>query len=186
GVAPALVSITGFAVAGEVLSGVSALGICVITAGIVSLSLNSGKSRDVQRGVGYALATGLAIAGYSVVDGIGGRVAGTPLSYIGWLFLLHGIPLTAITCWRRGLPVVFGNRRVALTGIGGAALSMLAYGIVIDAMSRAPLGPVSALRETSVVFGALISAFALKEGLGRIAAIAALLVSGGVILLRLG
>jgi drug/metabolite transporter (DMT)-like permease len=181
GVAPAIVTIAGFLIVDEALSWASVLGICLIVGGIVSLSLRKSSTHAI----GYALATGLAIAAYSVVDGIGGRITDTPLNYIGWIFLIHGIPFTLITIWRRGLPAMFASRRVALTGMGGAAMSMIAYGIVIWAMNHAPLGPVSALRETSVVFGALISGFILKEGLGRLAIAAAGFVMAGVVLLRL-
>lgn len=185
GVAPAIVTLFGFSFAGEALSSSAVLGICLVTIGIASLSRGEfGFDRDL-RGVGYALATGFAIGAYSVVDGVGGRVAHAPVTYIGWLFLLHGIPLTVITLVRRGPRAMFSSRTVALTGMGGAAMSMLAYGIVIWAMSHAPLGPVSALRETSVVFGALISSFILKERLGPSRILAASIVATGVILLRM-
>lgn len=188
GFAPAVVTLAGFLFVREALSQYTTVGIAMIAAGIISLawrrSGDAAGRRDL-RGVGYALATGAAIATYSVVDGMGGRAADTPLVYTAWLFLIHGIPITIITLVRRGPAQMLVNRRVIFTGIGAAAMSMLAYGIVIWAMNSAPLGPVSALRETSVVFGAIISSLVLKERLGPVALIAALVVTGGVILLRL-
>lgn len=186
GIAPTIVTVAGFLFVGEALPSLAVLGVCLVVIGIVSLTRREFQADRDLRGVGYALATGLAIAAYSVLDGIGGRVAATPIAYTGWLFLLHGIPLTVMTLVRRGPRAMFASRRVALTGMGGAAMSMFAYGIVIWAMSIAPLGPVSALRETSVVFGALISAFILKERLGPLSAIiSASVVAAGVILLRI-
>lgn len=185
GAAPAIVTLGAFLFADEALSRTALLGICLVAGGIVSLAWR--KSREAIEdpgGVGYAMATALTIAGYSVVDGLGGRVASTPLEYTGWLFVLYAAPIVLITLWRRGFAVVFSNRKVAITGIGAAAMSMLAYGVVIWAMSRAPLGPVSALRETSVVFGALISGYVLKEGLGRLAMLAACVVALGVVMLE--
>lgn len=185
GMAPAIVTIAGFVFAREALSPYTISGVCLVAGGIVSLAWrrNPMASRDL-RGVSYALATGLAIATYSVIDGLGGRTAATPTQYTAWLFLLHGIPLTLVTLARRGPAALSPGRRTALTGIGAAAMSMVAYGIVIWAMRSAPLGPVSALRETSVVFGALISALVLKEGLGPIAIIASIIVAIGVVLMR--
>ncbi|MEX0943810.1 MAG: EamA family transporter [Pseudomonadales bacterium] len=188
GFAPLVVTIVGFTLVGEQLVFYAVIGIILIVGGIISLAWRSSDtitaSRDL-RGVGYALATGLAIAAYSVVDGLGGRTAATPQAYIVWLFLLHGIPITFITLVRRGPQKVFADRTIITQGIGGAVMSMIAYGIVIWAMSNAPLGPVSALRETSVVFGALISGLVLKERLGPRALTAACVVAAGIILLRL-
>lgn len=187
GFAPAVVTVTSFLVVGEALATHAVLGIALIVVGIFSLSWRgsngSNGPRDL-RGVGYALATGVAIAAYSVVDGVGGRQAPSPHLYTAWLFFLHGIPLTLIALVRRGPAQMLASRQVALTGAGGAVMSMIAYGIVIWAMRSAPLGPVSALRETSVVFGALLSGFVLKEGLGRVALIAAGVVAAGVMLLN--
>lgn len=185
GLAPALVTIAGFIFAGETLSPVPITGICLIALGITSLAWRRkpGVARDMHA-IGYALATGLTIATYSVIDGMGGRVADTPLQYATWLFLLYSGPLVLVSLARRGPAAIFASRRVALTGLGGAAMSMLAYAIVIWAMRYAPMGPVSALRETSVVFGALISGYILKEGLGSFAIVASAVVALGVILLR--
>lgn len=187
GFAPAVVTLAGFVLLGEVLSTHAILGIALIVIGTASLALRnshaSGAPRDL-RGVGYALATGIAIAGYSVIDGVGGRTAATPLMYIAWLFLLEGIPITVIALIRLGPQQLLISRSTIAKGVGGAAMSIVAYGIVIWAMTRAPLGAVSAMRETSVVFGALLSGWVLKEGLGPFAVAAACIVAAGVILLR--
>lgn len=188
GFAPAVVTMAGLMFLDEDLAPHAMLAIGLIIAGIVSLAWRrrpdgEAEPRDL-RGITYALGTGLAIASYSVLDGIGGRTAATPQAYTVWLFLLHGFPIALIALYRRGPAKLFASRNVALAGIGGAAMSMLAYGIVIWAMKSAPLGPVSALRETSVVFAALISGLVLKEGLGPRALIAACVVAAGVVLLR--
>lgn len=188
GFAPAVVTMAGLMFLGEELAPHAMLAIGLIIAGIVSLAWrrrNGEADPRELRGVTYALATGLAIASYSVVDGVGGRTAATPQAYTVWLFFIHGIPITLIALYRRGPAKLLASRKVALAGIGGAVMSMLAYGIVIWAMKSAPLGPVSALRETSVVFAALISGLVLKEGLGPRALIAACVVAAGVVLLRM-
>ncbi|MDZ7684770.1 MAG: EamA family transporter [Gammaproteobacteria bacterium] len=187
GLAPVLVTFYGVVILGETLTTSTLVAIGLIAAGIVSLSLRRGQvSANSHLSVVYALATGLAIACYTVVDGIGGRTATTPISYVVWLFAVHGIPITVITFLRRTPADLFGDHRLIVQATGGALMSVLAYGIVIWAMARTPLGPVSALRETSVVFAALISSIVLKEAGGRFVLAATSVVAAGIILLRLG
>lgn len=187
GLAPVLVTFYGVVILGETLTTSAFVAIGLIAAGIVSLSLKRGPmSANSYRSVGYALATGLAIACYTVVDGIGGRTATTPISYSVWLFAVHGIPITVIAFLRRTPADLFGDHHLIVQATGGAVMSVLAYGIVIWAMARTPLGPVSALRETSVVFAALISSIVLKEAGGRFALVATCVVAAGIILLQPG
>ncbi|AXK36776.1 EamA family transporter [Streptomyces armeniacus] len=123
-----------------------------------------------------AVGTGLAIASYTVVDGMGVRASGSALGYTGWLVALMGpcIPLYALAVRRRALLAQL--RPVAWRGLLGGALSTAAYGLVLWAQTRAPLAPVAALRETSVIAGAAIGALFFKERFGapRIAASAVL------------
>lgn len=134
-----------------------------------------------------AVATGLAIASYTVVDGVGVRAAGSAPGYIAWLMLLEGVPIPAYALLtRRGsLPVKL--RPVALRGLSAGALSVLAYGLVLWAQTRAPLAPVAILRESSIIAGAAIGALFFKErfSLPRVAA-AALMVGGIALMLHGG
>ncbi|MCE9650204.1 MAG: DMT family transporter [Parvibaculum sp.] len=187
GTAPAIVTLVGFLFLGEKLPLIATVGIIVILAGIVSLawrSKNGARGASDPRAVFYALGTSGFIAAYTLNDGLGGRMAETASAYVIWLFVLDGISITAIALWRRG-PALLRPRRDMLIGLGGGFISTVAYWIVIWAMSVTPLGPVAALRETSVVFGALISGLVLKEGLGLRAIVAACVVAAGVILLKL-
>lgn len=186
GTAPAIVTLAGFFFLGEELPALSTLGIFLIIAGIVSLawrSKNGPRGASDPRAVLYALGTSAFIAAYTLNDGLGGRTAETASAYVIWLFALDGISITLIALWRRG-PSLLRPQRAWLIGAAGGAASTVAYWLVIWAMSIAPLGPVAALRETSVVFGALISGLILKEGLGWRAVIAAAIVAAGVILLK--
>ncbi len=187
GTAPAIVTLVGFFFLGETLPALSTLGIFLILAGIISLAWrtkNHARGPSNPRAILYALGTSLFIAAYTLNDGLGGRVAENASAYVVWLFALDGISITAIALWRRG-PALLRPRIDMLYGLGGGAISTIAYWLVIWAMSITPLGPVAALRETSVVFGALISGLILKEGLGIRAVIAAAVVAAGVILLKL-
>lgn len=185
GLAPAIVTVVGFLFLGELLSPLATIAIAVIVAGIVSLAWRRGETKRPgnSQAILYAVGTSICIAAYTVNDGLGGRVAASPSDYVIWLFALDGISIVAIALWRRG-PGFLRPQRAWAYGVGGGAASIAAYWIVIWAMSVAPLGPVAALRETSVVFGALISGFILKEGLGWRAVLSATTVAAGVILLK--
>ena len=136
-----------------------------------------------SRPVLFATGTAVCIAAYSVVDGLGARVAGNAFAYIAWLHLLNGIPTAVWACVARR-----GRARAALKaeftkGVTGGALQAVAYGAAVWAMSVTAMGAVSTLRETSVIFAAAIGALALGERFGgrRIAA-SALVVAGVIVL----
>ncbi len=163
GTAPLLVSIGGAIFAGELLDAVSLSGVVLVSAGIISLAFQGrGVGRD---NLFYALGTGCFIGAYSVVDGIGVRSSATPLGYTTWMFLLCGVLMPLIYAATRDWKTLFRRGPETWKVAGGGIVSLIAYGIVIFAMSLGPLGPVSALRETSVVFAALIGRFFLGERL---------------------
>ncbi|OEU97379.1 hypothetical protein AN217_05290 [Streptomyces qinglanensis] len=133
-----------------------------------------------------AVCTGLAIASYTVVDGVGVRAAGTPLGYIAWLMLLEGLAIPAWALLTRRRALVAELRPVALRGLLGGALSVLAYGLVLWAQTRAPLAPVAALRESSIIAGAAIGALFFKERFGWPRTAASVLMVGGIALMLHG
>lgn len=189
GVAPPLVAVVAAVTIGERLSPVQVAGLVCVAGGLASLGWpRRGSWRAERRGIGLALATGVTIAAYSVVDGIGVRHDPSPFGYAGALFLLEGgvlavgLPLT-----RRGLlgRVAGSGGRAIATGAGAGGLSFAAYAIVLWAQSKAALATVSALRETSVVMAALFGVIFLGEGPARRRVLAALGVTAGVALLVL-
>jgi drug/metabolite transporter (DMT)-like permease len=187
GLAPAIVTVVGFLFLGEQLPLTATLGIAIIILGIVSLAWRRRNGEDgphSHRGVLYAIGTSCFIAAYTLNDGLGGRMAESASAYVIWLFALDGVSIVAIALWRRG-PALLRPQRDWLIGAGGGLMSTIAYWLVIWAMSITPLGPVAALRETSVVFGALISGLVLKEGLGWRAIAAACAVAAGVMVLKM-
>ena len=189
GAAPLMVALGALVFAGEMLGGVAVAGLLLASAGIMSLAFERGLPRGADtKPVLFALGTGICIAGYTVVDGLGVRAAGTPLSYIFWLNVVEGVPLT-LWLLARGRNSFAGlTARSWRIGIVGGVLSALAYGLVIYAMSRGGMAHVSALRETSTIFAALIGILILREasgGAGRRIAAAAM-VSAGIVALQLG
>lgn len=181
GMAPILVAIGAFVFADERLNPTEMAGIIVIAAALASIA-----EFHATRALWLSLATGFAIGGYSLVDGFGVRHANSPFTYAGLLFLLEGGVLGLGIGWlrikqRRSLK----SSRLPLAVTAGA-LSYLAYAAVLWAQQRAPLGIVSALRETSVIVAAIIGGYFLKEGLGRRRTVAAIIVCVGVTILVLG
>lgn len=179
GSSPVLVSLGAAIFAGEVPDAISAIGVVLVSGGIISLAFQGRKL-----GLGtlpYALGTGCFIGAYSVTDGIGVRLSGTPVGYTVWMCLLWGVmaPLVyvAIRDWRS---LVRGPRET-LVAAGGGLVSLIAYGIIIYAMSLGAMGPVSALRETSVVFAALIGRIFLHERLTAYRIAACLVVAAGAL-----
>nr|WP_206441367.1 DMT family transporter [Streptomyces boncukensis] len=159
-------------------------GVLVASAGLVGVALwGMWGSTPHWPALGAAVATGLAIASYTVVDGVGVRASGSSLSYTAWLMLLEGtpIPLYALATRRRALAAQL--RPVAARGALGGVLSAVAYGLVLWAQTRAPLAPVAALRESSIIAGAAIGALFLKERFGWPRTAAAVLMVGGIALM---
>jgi len=187
GSAPLLTATATTAFVGERLGLAGWLGIALLAAGVLLLSLRGGRdlARLNRRAVGFALFTAVTICAYSVVDGVGARLAGSANAYTAAGFLCIG-PVMALYALIRSGPTVLGEmRRSWLTGLAGGALQLGSYGIAIWAMTLAPIAIVAALRETSVLFGALIAVVVLKEPLraGRVAA--AFLIVAGLVLIRL-
>ena len=131
------------------------------------------------------LLTGVMIAAYTVVDGLGVQEA--PLAaYIGWMFLLQGPPIAVPAAVRRRGRLGPALRASAGAGITGGAISLAASSIVLWAQTSGALAPIAALRETSIIFGALIGAVFLGEKLGGRRAIASAVVLVGVGLISVG
>jgi drug/metabolite transporter (DMT)-like permease len=187
GVAPLLVAVGAYAFVSESLAGWQMAGVLVVAAGLTSLvwSRRAGLVGD-RRAVLLALATGLTIATYSVIDGVGVRHAGNPLAYAGVLFLGEGAAVAGILMVRRRSWLPARPEPAWVAGVAGGALSVLAYVLVLWAQTRADLAVVSALRETSVVVAALLGAFVLGEGGRRRRVAAAMVVVAGTALLVLG
>ena len=185
GTAPLVVTLLAALFAHEVPDGWAAAGVAVSCAGLTGVALWGLRGgRPNWAAIGAALATGLTIAAYTVVDGLGVRASGSSLGYIAWLMAIEGlvVPAYAIHRWRGETVAVL--RPHAALGFLGAALSVAAYGLVLWAQTRAELAPIAALRESSIIVGAAIGAVFFKERFGapRIAAAGLLVVGIGLML----
>jgi drug/metabolite transporter (DMT)-like permease len=179
GVAPVLVAFVALGVLHEHLSAAALAGIALITAAMAMLAIGP-RLAGALPAVGAAALTGVAIAGYTLLDGIGVRRSGSPIGYAMWLMALEGGLFWLTVAIRERRPPLTGPwRRAVVAGV----LSTAAYTLVLWAQTRGALAAVAALRESSVVIGAVIGALLFHEPLGRRRAIASALVAAGVVAL---
>jgi drug/metabolite transporter (DMT)-like permease len=181
GSSPVLITIAAAVFAGERVGGVAMLGIALVSGGIMSLAFK-GRKLAVPS-LPYALGTGCFIAAYSVVDGIGVRLSGAPMGYTAWMCAMWGVFMPLVYVGLRSTKDLFSIRPGLVTSLLGGLVSLLAYGIVIYAMSSAPMGAVSALRETSVLFAAVIGYLFLGEALSVRKLLACAVIALGTILI---
>ena len=182
GISPLVVTILAAAFVHEHLSGLQVGGVAIVSAGLAFLVFAGGRP-----GLGAFLAavgTGLTIAAYTTVDGVGVRASASPVGYIGWLILLESLCVPLFALLRRRDVLFKQPRRILLAGLAAGVLSVLAYGLVLWAQTRGALAPIAALRETSVIFGAIIGTLVFREPFGRARITATILVVAGIVALN--
>ena len=163
GLAPVLVTLGAALFAGEMLEAPKLAGVALASLGICGLAFVT--SRETRMGLpalGFAAATAVMVAAYTVSDGIGVRLSGAPLGFIAWLFMFE-FPIVVFTITVRGRRLLRSLAGERWKFAGCAAFSTAAYALVIFASAFAPLAMVSAVRETSVVMAAMIGVFFLGE-----------------------
>ena len=185
GLAPLIVSVCALAWLGEAPKPLVWVGVVLICGGVLSLGLAGFSWRHSRTSTTWALANAAIIATYTLVDAAGVRTASTPQTYVVWLFVLDALPFPLIVfLWKKKELTAYAAR-FWLRGLFSGALSAGAYGVVLWAMTHAPVAAVAALRETSVIFGALIGAWLLKEGHIARRLAGAATVAAGVIALKI-
>lgn len=186
GTAPLLTAALASLWLNEALGSNGWAGVIVLAAGILLLTVKGARKLAPfdHRAVAFALATSLTITAYTLVDGIGARLAGSALAYTVWLFIGDGITMAIYGALRVGPSLLKDFRAHWRIATAGAALSTAAYAIAIWAMTVAPIALVAALRETSVLFAALFGTVLLREPVLPVRLVAALLVMAGALLLR--
>jgi drug/metabolite transporter (DMT)-like permease len=187
GSAPLMTAAASTWLLGEQLGAAGWSGIIVLACGIFLLSARGGReiTHLERRAVGFALLTAVTICGYSLVDGIGARVSGNPHAYAVMLFLLDGIAMLVFALFRLRASAITAMLGYWKSGLAGGALSFAAYWIAIWAMTVAPIAIVAALRETSVLFGAVIAVVILREPVRLTRVGAAAMIVAGLALIRL-
>lgn len=185
GLAPLLVTLGAAVFAGETLGAPALFGVFFLSVGVMALSLDrKGRVSSGSRAVPLALLTGLHIAAYTLVDGLGARQAGSVMGFAVLLTIGDGLLTFLIALfWKsKEIGVVLKSQWRSSALAGGIQVG--SYWMITWVMALAPLGAVSALRETSVLFAALISTFLLKEGFGVWRFVSAGMIACGVWLTR--
>ncbi|MBI3532345.1 MAG: EamA family transporter [Burkholderiales bacterium] len=186
GSAPVLSALAAVWLLGEQPSAAGWFGIGLICAGVLSLAGGSWRSglRHPQA-TASALGNALIIMLYTVVDGQGARLSGHAFSYTAWVFVLTAPPMLALAAVLRGRGLRQARPGALRHGLLGGAGTLGAYSLVLWAMAHAPIAAVAALRETSIVFAALIGAVFLREHISRLRLFAIALVCAGAVALKL-
>ena len=188
GAAPMMVALAGAWALDEALGPAKAAAVAAIAGGVALMAFKGGAgvSAVPPRAFLYALATAAFTAAYTMVDGIGARLAGTASGFTLWLFVGDGLVMAAYAFTARG-PAAFAPLASSWrSGLVAGALSLGSYWIAIWAFTMAPIALVAALRETSVLFAVAIAAVFLQEPVGRWRWLAASLIVAGIAASRVG
>jgi drug/metabolite transporter (DMT)-like permease len=185
GLGPTLVAVFSDLLVGERVSPPEALGVGLVSLGIIGLALGNGWRGLGGRGTLFAVLTGLTIAAYTVADGTGVRSSGNALAYIAWLNIAQGPWVFVVALYLRGAALRPYLRMQWRRGSAGGVIAAVGYGIAIWALSLGTMAHVAALRETSVLFAALIGTFLLGERFGARRIAAASVIVAGLILMNL-
>jgi drug/metabolite transporter (DMT)-like permease len=187
GGAPLLTAVFSRFFVTEPIGALALTGIAALGSGVALMSVLGRRRGAAFDGVAvaFALLTAVIICAYTIIDGIGARVAGDPHAYAAALFVLDGLPLPLLVLWRRGLAGFAPAVKYLKAGFAGGAMAFGSYWIAIWAMTVAPIALVAALRESSVLWAAAIAAVFLKEPILPPRAVAAIIIVVGLVLIRL-
>jgi drug/metabolite transporter (DMT)-like permease len=187
GTGPLLAALGALAVFGEVPAPLSLLGILLVCGGIFAHGLRANGHGNPLTATLFALATGVAIAGYTVIDAYGVRLVEVALTYIVWLFIIEGFGNGATVLAVRGrarvLQAVRGQWK---TGLLATVLSLFGYGFALMALRLGQVAEIAALRETSIAFGAVLGVIFLREHLTRAGWMAIAVLMAGAIVIKIG
>jgi len=185
GSGPVIVTIVSLLFLGVILGRYELIGIVIVSIGILSLSFQNSKALRNKKAIFFALLTGLFIGLYSMIDGYGARVSMSPLSYIGFSFILNALmfPFFLKFMDQPNITKRVFNKAKSLFIIGGT-FSYIVYAIVVWGFTKAPIPLVSTLRETSIIFALLIGTFFLKERFTILKSISIFTIFVGVIFLK--
>ena len=185
GAAPLVVALAGAMVLPDAVTAGQYLAVAVLGVGILLMARGVFARGEDRRLLPFALGSACATATYTLIDGMGARISGAPVAYVGWVFVADGLIFTLGMLALRGRSVLPRDGHAWRMGAAAAGASYGAYAVSIWAMTVAPIALVAALRETSILFAVLIGWLAFGERMDRGKAVAALVIVTGVILMRL-
>lgn len=163
GVAVILTTIAATLLLGEVPGPLTGVTILCVAGGLVLLAFVPGEARLTPGGLMVTLLLAVITSAYTLVDAVGVRLAGDALAYGAVLYIGNGLGIAAFVAMNPRRQVGGLDRAGLVRGVGAAALSLGSYLLVLEAMTRAPVAPVAALAETSIVFAVVLGALLLRE-----------------------
>ena len=186
GSGPIVATLISIIFLGLLISKIQLLSIFLICFGIIILGVFNKKSLKNNKTVIYSLATGFFIGLYSLSDGYGARISLSPLSFLGWSFILNAMIFPFVLKSMNYSNVFSRVMKEAkfIFWIGGT-ISYIVYGLIVWCFTQAPIPLVGALRETGIIFALLIGSLFLKEKLTLVKIISIFLIFIGAILLKL-
>lgn len=187
GASPVLVTAGGAIFAGDAMSALQVAGVAAVCGGILGLRRSGGRALP-RKGLVLALLTAAATAGYTVVDGIGARLSDHRDGFIVWLFLINAL-FSGAFFWTFQRPANLATpppARELIKALAIPVLSMTTFAMIIVATTLGPLGAISALRETSVVFAAILGWLFLGERFSPRRIAACVTVAAGAAMVALG
>jgi len=186
GSAPAISAAIAALLLNELPSAGGWFGLVLICCGIIVLAADSFRARSFQGSSAvFALMNAAVIVLYTLVDGVGARLSGHPVSYTGWIFLLTAFSLVAISVKRNRVTAARYFRSYWVRGLLGGGCMFGSYGLALWAMTLAPIALIAALRETSVVFAAVIAAAFLGERLTPLRCLSIVIVAAGAFAIKI-
>ncbi|AYA42330.1 EamA family transporter [Xenorhabdus nematophila] len=188
GCAPLITALLSWLILQEILPPFAILGVGLIIVGIMLIAFPQGKKsiRLDRKTLLAAMTTSVFTACYTLSDGAGSRASDNALTYILWLFAINGWVMGVIMYFRYRNTAARSIRQYWKQGLLGGMMQLSSYGIVIWAMSHAPIVLVATLRETSVLFAMLLSVVILREPFSKMRLLACAVIVAGIIGMKLG
>jgi drug/metabolite transporter (DMT)-like permease len=177
GLTPLFATLLGLLFLGEIPSASTLAGVIAISLGIFALLLE--PRRLSATAFVAAVAVGITVAAYSALDAYGVRLNGDWLGFTAWLVACDSAVFMAYAFAMRGRATLVVWRAAWVRTLVSGLLGVAAFGVFMWALGQAQVGAVIALRETSIIFAAVLGALFLREAIGRARAIAAVLVMSG-------
>ena len=186
GLPPVLTAVAAFILLNETLSWRGWLGIGMVSGGALLLTADYRFSRGFQLApIAFALLNAIVIVFYTLVDAQGARLSGNAFSYTGWMLFLLSLFFFILIPAIEGRKVFYAMARDWKKSIIGGACTFASYGIALWAMTVAPVALVAALRETSILFGMILSVFILKERITWIRGLSIIFIVAGAVAIKM-
>jgi drug/metabolite transporter (DMT)-like permease len=187
GGAPLFTTLLAAVLLGETLAPLALAGVALLCAGIVALGAEAvGRGSLDRRSLVVAAVTAAVVVTYTLVDGLGARASGNAAAYVLASAVLTGALVFPLFLAVAGRGLLDATWPASMLGLAGGAMANLSYGIALWAMTKAPIGLVGAVRETSVLFATLIAAAVLRERFGRARWLATVIIVAGLAMTRAG